>query len=143
MIDQDLVTAWDCFLNYRALIADHAYPEMKKVVVALSFADDEHFPALQASDMAAFLARRVGEEHFYNKQNEFQRLYGHLMEASPSGSTINWYSTFAGAKEFEQMDKDLEEIREQQRVRLFRQNDEAIGRRSSQPDSSGTGSNNS
>jgi hypothetical protein len=50
----------------------------EKETIALSFADDKHFPALQAADMVAFLARLEAKYQFYGVPYSFPRLLNHL-----------------------------------------------------------------
>ena len=46
--DDDPYTAWDCYNHYRSV--GKADWRIQKKAVALSFANDKHFPALQAAD---------------------------------------------------------------------------------------------
>src|SRR6266567_3312717 len=44
--DDDAETAWDCYRHYRGI--RRAHEKVRRKTIALSFADDKHFPALQA-----------------------------------------------------------------------------------------------
>ncbi|HLV87283.1 MAG TPA: DUF3800 domain-containing protein [Candidatus Sulfotelmatobacter sp.] len=122
IVDDDMVTAWDCYVHYRAVQDDHAYPELRKTLVSLAFANDEYHKALQASDLVAYLARRVAEEKFYGKHNEFNRLFEYLTQASnPSGSVMNWQISFAGEQELVDYAIQMDELdEERRRVQEFR-----------------------
>src|SRR6185369_10803906 len=50
--DHDVQTAWDCYRQYMGI--RRANERIRKQTISLSFADDEHFPALQAADMIAY-----------------------------------------------------------------------------------------
>jgi Protein of unknown function (DUF3800) len=92
--DDDINTAWDCYNHYRAL--GKADPDIPKKAVAISFANDKHFPALQAADMVAFLARQEANEKFYGKLNTWRRLYDRLtMEPSPPYGIMRWFAVYA------------------------------------------------
>ena len=53
--DDDEATAWDCYQHYRMI--RRAEDVVRRKTVSLTFANDEYFPALQAADMVAGLAR--------------------------------------------------------------------------------------
>jgi hypothetical protein len=92
--DDDPVTAWDTYLHYRAVAK--AEPKVAKKVAAITFANSEHFKVLQAADMVAFLSRRHAIEIFGGKQNNFGRLYNHLIRGPRSkGSVMRWFDLLA------------------------------------------------
>jgi hypothetical protein len=74
--DDDRETAWDCYRHYRGLCA--AREDYRDKIVSLTFADDRYFPALQAADMVAFLARLEAKRIFYGDRYSFGRLFNHL-----------------------------------------------------------------
>jgi len=87
--DDDIDTAWDLYLHYRAI--GKAYWEVQKAMVSLAFANDRLFPALQAADMIAFLTRHAAEEQFYKKPNMWNRLFEHLItDPPPSVGLMKW-----------------------------------------------------
>ena len=90
--DDDEQTAWGCYAHYRAI--RRADDEVRKKVVSLSFANDEHFPALQAADMVAFLSRLEAKEQFYGDKYLFRRLFDHLVAQQPAGR-MEWFKMFA------------------------------------------------
>ena len=74
--DDDLETAWECYGHYREI--RKAMPKVREKTAALSFADDRYFPALQASDMFAFLSRLAARKAFYKDYFPFEPLHRHL-----------------------------------------------------------------
>lgn len=88
--DDDRETAWDCYRHYRGI--GHADPAIFKKVVSLTFADDQHFPALQAADMVAFLSRLEAKSRFYGDHYDFRRLFNYL---TTSKKHMQWLEMFA------------------------------------------------
>jgi len=93
--DEDIETAWKCFQNYLGL--READPEIRKKTISLSFADDEHFPALQAADLTAYLSRREAWRMFYNKPYCFEPLFDYLTKERGPGRML-WRALFADEK---------------------------------------------
>ena len=90
--DDDETTAWDCYRYYRG--ARRADPKIQKYVVSLSFADDRYFPALQASDMVAWLARLEAKRRFNNIPYAWAGLLDYLISDQGPGR-VTWYALFA------------------------------------------------
>ncbi len=92
--DDDPYTAWDLYCHYRSLgKADH---NIQKKAISLSFANDKHFPGLQAADMLAFLTRHEAAEQFNGIQNAWRRLYDRLTTApEPPYGIMRWFHMFA------------------------------------------------
>jgi hypothetical protein len=91
--DDDLNTAWDAYIHYRA--AGKAHGEIQKMMVAIAFANDKFFPALQAADLLAFLARYEGNFRFYGTPNPWGELYSYLAtDRPPSAGVMKWYESF-------------------------------------------------
>ena len=104
--DDDEQTAWDCFQHYRG--ARKADPEIRKKTVALTFADDEHFPALQAADMIAFLSRREALRQFYGKPNHVGKLLDYLTTELSSGFGAKWMKMFADESAIKKLSASLQ-----------------------------------
>jgi hypothetical protein len=101
-------TALNCYKFYR--IIRKLEPEWKKRLVALSFADDEHFPALQAADMLSSLMRLEARRRFYREGHDYQSLVLHLM-ADSTPSSIQWRAVFFGKQELQSLSDELERVR--------------------------------
>ena len=94
IFDDDITTAWDSYIHYRA--AGKVEPEIRTKAVGLTFAHSHSFPGIQAADMVAFLARREANKQFYGKCNDCQSLYDYLMKGSlPQKGVMKWFSMFA------------------------------------------------
>lgn len=90
--DDDESTAWDCYRHYRGI--RRAHEGVRRNVVSLTFANDKHFPALQAADMLAFLSRLQAKKEFYGDFNQFGTLFSHLVTERGPGHT-RWFRMFA------------------------------------------------
>ena len=91
--DFDLETAWDCFRHYNGV--RKAHDRVRKQTVSLSFANDEYFPALQAADMIAYLARLEAKRQFYGTPYSYKPLLDYLVDKRPAASTMKWGVMFA------------------------------------------------
>jgi Protein of unknown function (DUF3800) len=91
--DDDLNNAWVAYLHYRAV--GKAEGKIQQRMVAITFANDVYFPALQAADMLAFLTRQEGAEKFYGHANSWKPLYKYLVtEPEPSKDSMRWYGSY-------------------------------------------------
>jgi hypothetical protein len=104
--DDDVMTALDCHRHYRGM--GNAYPKLRQKMVALTFANDEYFPALQAADMVAFLSRLEAKAQFYGDRYSFRRLFDYLRRERGPGKMI-WKYLFANESMIRQLGRDLEE----------------------------------
>ncbi len=92
--DDDLTSAWDTYLHYRAV--RNAHDQFRKKSVGITFADSEHFPALQAADMLAFLTRMEARSQFYRIANDWKRLYDYVtVPPRERAGIIQWHYMFA------------------------------------------------
>jgi hypothetical protein len=91
--DFDNATAWDCFRHWKGIRVKH--PLIRKLTVSLAFADDEYFPALQAADMVAYLARLEAVRQFYGTPHSYKKLLDYLIDKRPTASTLKWGVMFA------------------------------------------------
>lgn len=109
--DDDIDTAWDCYNHYRTVgKVDH---RIQKQAVSLSFANDKHFPALQAADMVAFLTRQEASQQFDGKPNIWRRLYDRLtIEPYAPLGVMRWYHMYAGAEMLAEFAKEANELAE-------------------------------
>jgi hypothetical protein len=74
--DDEEKTAWPMYTLYRKVKL--AWPDARKRLVSLSFADDEVFPPLQAADMIAGLTRLYAKKEFFGEENPYQDLFDAL-----------------------------------------------------------------
>lgn len=107
--DDDKVKAWDFYLHYRAICEPSALPEMRERLVALTFARDEDFPALQAADMAAFLSRAEAQSRFRGKTSDWSPLFGYLTAGpKPGKGVMRWLQIFADEAKLLALANDLQ-----------------------------------
>ena len=145
--DDDPTTAWDCYVHFRAL--GKAAVSVAKKAVSLSFANDKHFPALQAADMVAFLTRHEANEQFNGVPNMWRELYDRLTtEPEPPWGLMRWFRMYADEQKLvdfareskAQAEKELREREEKRkRIRKFRSDDAATNGGPAQRDKGGPG----
>lgn len=91
MCDEDEETSWNCYSLLRRVKKINS--EAKRKFSALIFADDKHFPALQAADMLSFLCRKEANYRFFGIPYEFRPLFLYL--TAPRGaSSLEWRGVF-------------------------------------------------
>jgi hypothetical protein len=146
--DDDVDTALDCYTHYRKVgQADHT---IAKKTVAISFANDKHFPALQAADMAAFLTKHEAGFRYEQIPNMWEVLYDRLVtEPEPPYGIMRWRGNFADEELLVKMANQMAELAEQKKhekqqarnigIRRVRQNDASVDERATQRDTGGTG----
>jgi len=94
--DYDMETAWDCYRHYQGV--RRAHDVVRKKTASISFADDRYFPALQAADLMAFLARHEARAQFYQKgRNEWFPLFDYIVRDRGAGR-MRWLKMFADEK---------------------------------------------
>jgi len=93
--DDDEVTAWDTYTHYRAI--KKAVPEISIKFAGITFANSAHYKPLQAADMVAFLTRREAAERFWQKPNEYKRLFEYLVSGPGENSQgiMKWFALMA------------------------------------------------
>jgi hypothetical protein len=101
--DDDAKTAWGCYSHYRAI--RKLRPEVNKKAISISFADDKIFPALQAADMVAFLARLEAKRRLFNDGYYFVDLFNRLMNRHGPEKTV-WMSAFTPYKKLKELAKE-------------------------------------
>jgi uncharacterized protein DUF3800 len=115
VVDDDLNTAWDCYRHYR--MVGKADWEIQKKAVSLTFANDKHFPALQASDMLAFLTRHEACERFYKQPNTWAKLYDRLTtEPEPGYGVMRWFQVFAAEEELLKFAMEMQQRVKQEKI---------------------------
>lgn len=90
--DHDIETAWECYRHYQGV--RKAYDEVRKKTVSISFANDKHFPALQAADLVAWLTRHEARSQFYKMRNDWAPLFSWMVRDRGLGK-IRWLKMFA------------------------------------------------
>ncbi len=107
--DDDDYTAWDCYCHYRSV--GKVEPEVAKKAVAISFANDKHFPALQAADMVAFLAKFEAAYRFERLPNIWRTLYDRLTtEPEPAYGIMRWYEMYADEEQLVDFAREMEAV---------------------------------
>ena len=113
MCDEDEETAWNCYRLYKRVKEIH--PQAGRRLAAISFADDVHFPALQAADMLSFLCREQAKLQWFGEDYEYRDFFRYLTD--PRGtSTLQWRVAFKDKGELSNLEKSLvrkKEAREQ------------------------------
>lgn len=145
IMDDDITTAWDCYRHYR--MVGKADWTIQQKAVALSFANDKHFPALQAADMAAFLTKHEAAERFTGVPNIWKALFRRLItEPEPPYGIMRWFPMFAAeeeligfANEMQQRVKEMDNEKTLRRVQQVRQDDGGTAGRSPQRNQAKTG----
>ena len=79
--DDDEETAFNCYQFYRR--ARKVYPPANDHFVAISFADDRYFPALQAADFLASLTRMRARNEFFKTPYDDVALFEYLTAPQP------------------------------------------------------------
>jgi hypothetical protein len=104
MCDEDEETAWNCYRLYR--MVKELDPKAGRRLVAISFANDEYFPALQAADMLSFLCREQAKLQWYGEPYEYQEFFRYLTD--PRGtSPLKWQVAFKNKKELKHLEASL------------------------------------
>lgn len=102
--DDDEATAWDCYQHYRMI--RRAEDVVRRKTVSLTFANDEYFPALQAADMVAGLARHEARRLFYGLRYDLQPLFEYLTkERGPD--KMQWKAMFADEERLSRIAESL------------------------------------
>ena len=106
--DDDMETAPQCYMHYRGI--RRAHEEVRQKTVALTFANDKYFPALQAADMLAYLARLEAKTRFYpGDRYSFRRLWCNLTDQRGPGFT-QWSAMFADKQILQNVSDGLDKL---------------------------------
>lgn len=108
--DDDVLSAWDAYLHYRE--SGKSEGKIRKAMIAISFANDKYFPALQAADMLAFLTRYEGEERFYGRSNSWSALYEHLVSKSSREhrGLMRWFESYQDEASMVDLANSMQEL---------------------------------
>jgi Protein of unknown function (DUF3800) len=102
--DEDEGTAWNCYRFYKQVKKVHR--DIRKRFGAITFADDIHFPALQAADMLSFLCREQANLQFYGERYEYEDFFWYL--TNPRGtSSLEWRVAFKNKVDLKRLDDTL------------------------------------
>jgi hypothetical protein len=102
--DDDEGTAWDCYRFYRQ--ARRIHPPSQKHFISIAFADDKHFPALQAADMLSSLVRMHARFKFFGTRYDYEPLFEYLTTPQPQ---FNWGIGFHDKAKLAEWSLKLEE----------------------------------
>jgi hypothetical protein len=83
--DDDEQTAWNCYQFYRRVRKIDGVSA--KHFIAISFADDKSFPALQAADLLSSLMRMRARFQFFGTPYDYAPLFDYLTAPQP---LFNW-----------------------------------------------------
>jgi len=108
MCDENEETAWNCYLLYRKV--KEVDPTAGRRLVALTFANDVYFPALQAADMLSFLCREQALGQFYGIDYEYHEFFRYLTKPRGS-SSLEWRVAFKNEKDLKKLDKSLSKLK--------------------------------
>lgn len=90
--DDDEETAINCFRFYRRV--RYIDPVAKKNLVAISFAEDAEFPALQAADFISSLIRYEAAFAMFGERYAFRDLFLYLVREGDPAKTFRWHHCF-------------------------------------------------
>jgi hypothetical protein len=114
--DDDPYTAWDCYNHYRSV--GEVDWEIQKKAISISFANDKHFPALQAADMVAFLTKHEAGEKFNKTPNLWRRLHDRLTtEPEPAYGIMRWFQMYADEPQLVEFANEINAAAEQKKSR--------------------------
>lgn len=98
--DDEQATAINCYKFYeRMRVLD---PKIKAKFTAISFADDDKFPSLQAADLFASLVRLECLRQLDQEYYEYMHLFQELIAPSP---TMKWVVRLYGSDIFHYLDQ--------------------------------------
>jgi hypothetical protein len=102
--DEDDETAWNCYQLYRRV--KELDSRARRKLMALTFANDLHFPALQAADMLSFLCREQALRQFYGTSYEYQKFFRYLTDERGT-SSLQWRVAIKSKKDLKKLEKSL------------------------------------
>lgn len=102
--DEDEETAWNCYRLYRRV--KELQPEIGNRLAALTFANDQYFPALQAADMLSFLCREQARLQWYNHLYDYADFFQYLTEERGS-SSLEWRVAFKDKEDLKKLETFL------------------------------------
>lgn len=102
--DEDEETAWNCYSFYRRV--KELDPRAGKRLKAITFADDETFPALQAADMLSFLCREQAQLQWHGTHYDYEEFFRYLTDERGT-SSIAWRVAFKDKSDLQKLEKSL------------------------------------
>lgn len=106
--DDDQGTAWNFYQLYRRIkIVSN---DCREKFVALTFADDKHYAALQAADMLGSLVRLEAYRQFDQRYYDYVPLFKHLTK-NRAATGIKWRVSFNDAEKMEATGTNLAKLR--------------------------------
>jgi hypothetical protein len=115
--DDEEEKAWSMYSLYRRIKL--LYPDARKRLVSLSFADDEVFSPLQAADLVCSLARQQARKYLYNEDYEYSALWDALGSPLESDRLWSFEGAYIGAKEINKQAEDEQRIKKTRERRLL------------------------
>jgi hypothetical protein len=113
--DDDVNTALDCYTHYRRI--GEADWTIQRKTVAISFANDKHFPALQAADVAAFLTKHEAGWRYEKVPNTWERLFDRLVTVpEPPYGIMRWKGNFADEEQLVKMAIEMGDLAERRKI---------------------------
>jgi hypothetical protein len=100
--DDDKQTAMNCYRLYGRVRTIN--PELKRKMVAITFADDDVFVPLQAADLLASLCRLEAGRQFHREYYEYMPTFRAL---TGSGSGMRWAVNFYGGDRMKDLGERL------------------------------------
>jgi hypothetical protein len=102
--DEDEETAWNCYQLFKRV--KKIDPLARRRLGAVTFADDVHFPALQAADMLSFLCREHAHAQFYETPYEYHEFFRYLTQPRGS-SSLEWKVAIKNKRALKRLDNRL------------------------------------
>lgn len=102
--DEDEETSWNCYRLFRRV--KELDPRLAKKLVALTFADDMYFPALQAADMLSFLCREQANLQFTGQDYDYREFFRYLTDERGS-SSLEWRVAFKSKNDLKKLEDRL------------------------------------
>jgi hypothetical protein len=102
--DEDEETAWNSYRLYRRV--KELDPRAGKRLKAITFADDENFPALQAADMLSFLCREQAQLQWHGIHYEYEEFFRYLTDERGT-SSVKWKVAFKDKEDLSKLEKSL------------------------------------
>jgi len=90
--DDDEETSEICYYHYKAL--RNVYRKARKRVISITFANDYHYPALQAADLVALLCRLDAHREFHGTPYDCEPLLTYAVQPRTLPST-QWLKQFS------------------------------------------------
>jgi hypothetical protein len=107
--DDEESTALGMFKLYRRV--KQIWPSAKRRMAAISFADDEVFPQLQAADFISSLSRLEGHNKFHGESYDYSALFDTLNHPDPTDRLLVSGICFVSDDNLKSMADDMLELK--------------------------------